>query len=127
MTARHVLAIGALALHGCLAETDDFARRSARHACTRFEACDAEFFQGQYGGDRSECRDDVENNNRFTFDAQLAMGCTYEPSRARACINVARKDRKDCSADAQLRIANACQGVLDCSLSGATDPERPPD
>ena len=100
---------------GCLGEPDTFARRGARMACKRIEACDPDLFDNEYSGDRSACRDDVENNTQFSFDALDAMRCEYRPDVARDCIETARKRAEDCSAQAQTAIDRACEGVWDCS------------
>jgi len=103
---------------GCLRQADAFARKGARLGCKRIEACNNDFFETEYSGDASLCRDDIENNSQFSFDALEAMGCTYQPDEARACIRATRRNKDTCGDEADAEIDDACRDVFDCSDAG---------
>jgi len=104
--------LAAPALTGCYGDVESYVPASAKQHCKRLRECDRGTFDDRYGGDLRECRDEVEQDLFDAADLLEDIGWEYDPDAGKACIEVQRDLRNDCSTDADADIAAVCDDVL---------------
>jgi hypothetical protein len=101
-----------LLLASCYADSDAFARRSAKLSCVNLRECDGAAYDELFD-DMRQCRDELENQLQEAID-ELPPSCEYQPDEGRDCIHAMYRNRKDCGDDVSDEIAEACERVFEC-------------
>ena len=101
------------ASQGCYRDSDAFISRVAKLSCVNARECENEAYEANFGSMR-ECRDAAEAELHEAFEPLEDAGCEYIADNGRDCIHAIYKVRKECNADFDTEIADACDAVFAC-------------
>ena len=88
-----LLAAALLSLTACTIEEEDFPEVYASDVCDKFQSCEPEDFDAFYD-DFEDCVNDWAALTELMMDAADLLGQTYDPDKARDCVQEIR--RADC-------------------------------
>lgn len=109
---RRIAAISLIA-SGCYRDSDAFVSRAAKLSCVNARECENAAYEMAFGSMR-ECRDAAEEQLHESLDPLEDMGCEYIAEKGRDCIHAMFKVRKECDADLDGALTDACDAVFVC-------------
>lgn len=98
---------------GCYSDSDAFIERAAKLSCVNARECESAAYEATFDNMR-DCRDSAENELHEQLDPLEDAGCEYIAEKGRDCIHAMFDVRKDCDADLEAALSDACAGVFVC-------------
>lgn len=107
------LTLVACANTGCYSDTAAFITRAAKLSCVNARECQYDEYEAAFDTIH-DCRESAEDVLHEQFDPLEAAGCEYIAENGRECIHAMFKIRKQCDADLDAALSDACDAVFAC-------------